>query len=188
MILAKLKEATKIQHQQLEEKVDVFEQMLNLTDYEKLLRRFYGFYAPIEPPILQMIQKQTIGFDYKSRLKTPFLEQDLEILNGKDFQISSLKTCRHLPELKTFAQTLGCLYVLEGATLGGQIIGRHLRQHLDLSPEHGAAFFNSYGANVGQMWKAFGAMATAQAAILANDQEIVAAAQETFTKFGEWLT
>ena len=75
----------------------------------------------------------------------PLLKRDLEKLSGEDFEINLLEICRDLPLVETFAQTLGCPYVLEGATLGGQVVGRHLRENLNLSPENGAAFFNSYG-------------------------------------------
>ena len=187
MILAKLKEATKLQHQQLETTVDVMDQMLNAEDYEKLLRRFYGFYAAVEPPILRVFQKENIDFDYDARLKIPLLTRDLRFLNGADFDINTLEICLDAPPFETFAQTLGGAYVLEGATLGGQIIGRHLRDNLQFLPASGAAFFNSYGENVGKMWKAFGAMATAAAETLDKDDEITASARNTFTKFDKWL-
>ena len=120
-------------------------------------------------------------------MKIPLLERDLKNLNGEDFDPSSLVLCRDLPALDSFAQVIGCLYVLEGATLGGQIIGRHLRQNLNLSPENGAAVFNNYGERVWQMWKAFSAMANEQAEILKAVKEIIASAVNTFTKFDTWL-
>ncbi len=133
----------------MEKTVDVMNRALNISDYEKLLRKFYGFYAPVEPQILSKIQLQNIDFDYEARLKLPLLERDLQILNGADFDIKTLEICRDTPALDNFAQVIGCMYVLEGATLGGQIIGRHLREKLNLCPANGAAFFNSYGEQVG---------------------------------------
>lgn len=187
MILAKLKEATKIQHQQLEMTVDIMNNALNLNDYEKLLRKFYGFYASVEPQIFSNINLRQISFNYEERLKLPLLERDLQILNGADFEVKTLEICGDTPNLSRFAQVIGCMYVLEGATLGGQIIGRHLREKLNLSPANGAAFFNSYGERVGQMWKSFVIMAADQALILDKDEEITMSAQETFIKFEKWF-
>jgi heme oxygenase (biliverdin-IX-beta and delta-forming) len=106
----------------------------------------------------------------------------------REFGKNRLEIYRDLPKVETFAQTLGAKYVFEGATLGGRIISRHLRQNLHIMPEKDAAFFNSYGENVGQMWKAFGALTAAHAGLLNSDEEIIASAQETFTKFEKWFS
>jgi heme oxygenase len=46
------------------------------------------------------------------------------------------------------------MYVLEGATLGGQIVLQHVQPFLGI--DHcGATFFASYGERVGAMWRAF---------------------------------
>ena len=71
MILPKLKEATRQQHAQLELTVDVAQQTQEVKSYERLLRTFYGFYAPLEPQLLRIVQAQKMAFDYESRLKTP---------------------------------------------------------------------------------------------------------------------
>ena len=83
----------------------------------------------------------------------------------------------------TPAKAFGTLYVMEGATLGGQVINRHLKEHLGLTPENGGVFFNGYGQMTGPMWKAFGASIEAFAASANADDEIVAAAKDAFTSF-----
>ncbi len=188
MILVKLKEATKPAHSRLEMTVDLLNSALDLESYQNLLLKFYGFYAPVEPQLLRVIKLQSIDFDYEARLKVPLLTGDLRNLNGENFDFDTVEICGDAPALDTFAQTLGCLYVLEGATLGGQIISRSLKRNLNLTAENGAAFFNGYGERTGQMWKAFGAMANAQAETFNRDEEIIASAQETFAKFEKWMT
>jgi heme oxygenase len=90
-----------------------------------------------------------------------------------------------VPTLDTAAKAFGSIYVMEGATLGGQIITRHVKEHLDLTPENGGAFFNSYGPMVGPMWKGFGTAITAFAEKADADDEIVDSAKETFDAFRE---
>jgi heme oxygenase len=87
------------------------------------------------------------------------------------------------------ADALGCLYVLEGATLGGQLIGRQVQRQLGLRSEHGCAFFAGYGADqTGPMWKAFSEAVDAYgSAQPAAQGAIVAAACDTFLRFEHWI-
>lgn len=55
------------------------------------------------------------------------------------------------------AAALGALYVLEGASLGGRVIARHVADALALTPDTGLAFFCGYGDATGEMWRRFGA-------------------------------
>ena len=95
------------------------------------------------------------------------------------------------PELTTrldsIQRVLGCLYVIEGATLGGQVITRHLEKNLGITPESGGAFFAGYGAETGARWKEFCALLTAAAERVSGEDEIVASANDTFATLGRWL-
>ncbi len=185
MILAKLKEATRTQHENLENTVDVMNQMFSLEDYKTLLTKFYRFYAAIEPRVAAN-DLEKAGFDFAVRRKTPLLEKDLKALGIFEDAQNGLWT--DLPALDSTAKAFGSLYVMEGATLGGQVIMRHLKQHLDITPENGGAFFNSYGAEVGPMWKSFCATATEFAEANQDDETIVNAARETFDSFARCFT
>ena len=48
MILAKLREQTAEQHQQLEAKLDILARLSSPQGYKSLLEQFYGFYLPLE--------------------------------------------------------------------------------------------------------------------------------------------
>lgn len=57
-------------------------------------------------------------------------------------------------ELDGLAEELGVAYVLEGSTLGGQVLSRQLREELAL--DHAAlTFLTGYGAATHVMWSAF---------------------------------
>lgn len=188
MILQKLKEETAHHHARLEKRVDVFSHLLSRHHYYLLLRDFYGYYAPLEARLLDLRELKTHAPDYRDRLKTPLLERDLYALGATGLELRSLPFCSDLPDLGDVARALGCMYVLEGATLGGQVISRHVGKHLGLDREYGAAFFNSYGAQVGSMWRAFGDALAGYAVSPEIEREVIAAAQETFTKFDLWLS
>jgi heme oxygenase len=52
------------------------------------------------------------------------------------------------------SECLGGLYVLEGATLGGRVIARHLRRHLPGGLDS-ARFLDFHGDMASAAWKAF---------------------------------
>jgi heme oxygenase len=187
MILAKLKEATRTQHDNLENTVDVMNQMFSLEDYKILLTKFYRFYAAIEPKVAAN-DLQSAGFDYGKRRKIPLLEKDLKSLGIFENVQKEVALWTDLPALDSTEKAFGSLYVMEGATLGGQVIMRHLKQHLDITPENGGSFFNSYGAQVGPMWKEFCAITTEFAEKAQDDETIINSARETFDSFANCFT
>src|ERR1700755_2879115 len=137
MILAKLKEATKEQHDNLETTVNVMDQMFSAEDYKKLLCKFYRFYAAMEPKVFRLDWSK-VSLNIDERRKLPKLERDLKALEIWD-EAQSLPEWDGLPELEDLPEGFGSLYVMEGATLGGQVINRHLKEHLGISPENGGA-------------------------------------------------
>lgn len=183
MIMAKLKEATKHQHDSLESAVSVMDQMFTRTDYIALLTKFYGFYSAIEPK-LREYDLSEFGIEVGERMKTEMLKSDLENLGAN---ISDDNDPNAIPTIDSAASAFGAMYVLEGATLGGQVITRHLKQHLALDTTNGGSFFNSYGANVGPMWKAFCAAATefSEKNDGKMDDVMVETAQATFQSFAD---
>ena len=83
------------------------------------------------------------------------------------------------------------LYVLEGATLGGQVICRQLGPRLNLSADAGLSFYASYGELVGPRWKTFCALLTERAEGDPDPEAFTAAAalaaQQMFRAFGRWV-
>ena len=114
-----------------------------LYGYRRLLARFYGFYTPAETSLCGVTNLQSALTDWPKRRKIEWLVKDLSALGFTGQQVADLPLCSHLPALPGTAEALGCLYVLEGSTLGGQIIGRHLRATLQLEPDNGASFLRA---------------------------------------------
>lgn len=195
MIMVKLREQTRAYHDRLEERLDLFSSASTLAGYQEVLQRFYGFYRPLEPLLEERLTflsmnldvKINLKIDYAKRRKTGLLESDLRRLGASEKDLNVLPLCPRIPRLATPAQVLGCLYVLEGATLGGQIIARYLQNALELNASNGASFFSSYGSEVGHMWREFGAAVTAYSQTHEEDDSIIAAACETFAALELWL-
>ena len=198
--------ATSASHTALEDQLPLMNADLSREDYCQFVSRFFGFYAPLEVQLLASPHWHQLAFDYAPRQKTPRLAQDLLALGRSDAALAATPRCMDLPACTTPEQLLGCLYVIEGATLGGRTITRHLQTRLGLSPESGGAFFDGYGAQTGSHWKAFCTMLSNNADDLPNPNpnsnpghcahpsacesrhaDIVAGANRTFETLTHWL-
>lgn len=183
-ILARLKQETRGQHENTESDVDLMRPDFTRENYRDLLVKFYSFYKPFEEKMSEAIAKNSIEFNHNERLNTPKLERDLRALGMSDEEISKIETTNELPNLDSGERIFGSLYVIEGSTLGGQVISRHLKQNLGMDETNGTAFFSGYGKDTGPMWKAFGDAITKFAETSENQDEIIAGANETFEKIG----
>ncbi|QEL15574.1 biliverdin-producing heme oxygenase [Limnoglobus roseus] len=184
MILTRLRAETRTRHDAVEARLGFLDRPITSDSYRELLRQFWGFYEPVEARIATATDWPALEFDFNGRRKTPLLERDLATA-GVGREALDKCHCPALPPLTDVPQALGCLYVLEGATLGGQVITRHLRGQP--GGPYPTAFFASYGENVGPMWKAFGAFLTEYTAGHGGDDRIVASACATFDTLGAWL-
>lgn len=179
-ILATLKDATSSRHASLESCLPLLDMHLSNDVYKKLLKNFFAFYSPLELRLLALHGDAHRTFDYATRQKTPLLMQDLMALNVAPSVLVAASRSTALPDLSNLAQSWGCLYVIEGATLGGQIISKHLRAQLGFDVTSGAAFFNGYGAQTGAYWKRFCAALSDQATHYGDTDQIVLGALQTF--------
>lgn len=188
MILTTLKDQTHHLHEQIEKTVDLEARLGSVEAYVGLLARFHGFYAPLEARLGALDGYGAIGLDLTQRLKTPRLIADLRALGLSPAEVEALPRCARLPSVPAIAEALGCLYVTEGATLGGQIVKRRVASRLGLAPGHGCSFFGSYGEEVGLLWKDFRAILGQYAAQHPGaEQRVVSAAADTFTRLNAWV-
>jgi heme oxygenase len=185
-ILKRLRSETSERHAALEHRLPLVDPRLLRDGYRTILEGFFGYYAPLEVQLRGASVWAELEFDFAARRKVPELEKDLVLLGRTAEELTRLPQCAELPELETIPQVLGCLYVIEGSTLGGQVITRHLQSNLGITPETGGAFFAGYGAETGARWQAFGAMITA-AARFGGEDEIVESANRTFETLELWL-
>jgi heme oxygenase len=190
-MMQQLKERTRVHHERTEAAPMLRALMtpeVTREHYAATVARLYGFYAPLERSLSAHREVGFValaGLDLAMRTKTPSLERDLAAL-GLEREV--LPLCDDLPRLPTAAHVFGCAYVLEGATLGGQIIGRHLRERLGIGAESGAAFYAAYGKQIGPMWRRFGRSVDAYARAHPDRSEaIVEGAARTFDALGRWL-
>jgi heme oxygenase len=184
-ILGVLREKTRAEHQAIEASLAVLmSQALTREAYEEVLKRFYGFYASVEHALARTIGLDGAGIALEPRAKAPLLAIDLRF-----FQVDPMivPRCADHVRVDSVAAALGSMYVLEGASLGGQIISRRLRTTIGVTPETGGRFFHGYGERTGEMWSAFGeALSAYSSRERQTERQIVEAAKATFRDLRGW--
>ena len=158
-LLDQLRHETKEHHQRLEDGLNLLRADLTLHVYRSILGRFYGFYRPWEDALGPLAARLLPDFPLRQQ-KLAKLIADLHYVGG--------------------------LYVTEGATLGGQIISRHLRRAFGFPQGYGDTFFQSYGNKVGEMWISF-CTVLARHSSPTVDPQIIRAAQLTFEALDKWF-
>jgi heme oxygenase len=160
------------------------ERVLNLetigcpADYRQLLARMLAFYRPMELALAR-IAWDAFELNHAERRKTPLLIRDLLAIGLTRQEIVAVPEAA-IPDFDGHAGALGCCYVLEGATLGGQLIARHVKSVLRFDSENGASFFNGYGRATGAMWSSFCKVLNARIQDSSSYRTAAAAACATF--------
>lgn len=121
-----------------------------LARYVALLAAYQPLYAGLESAIVARLSTIGSNFDYSQRHKLPWLNEDLQF-----FTHAIPDRPAALAPLDNLGQLVGTLYVIEGSTLGGELIARQIAQHLGLERSAGARFFNAYGAQTQTRWQEF---------------------------------
>lgn len=187
MLSEHLKKHSRPDHDSIENSIDLLKLANNLGDYTNLIKAFYGYYFSVENSLKHFESNfLAIGINLNERSKLPLLKKDLESLGVKPEEILKLPKCTLLPEINTFAQAMGVLYVLEGSTLGGQIISRQLaKSQILLNGQERASFFISYGPSTGLMWSNFKKSLDTMPEESTDD--VLMAAKKTFSTMETWL-
>jgi heme oxygenase len=180
-----LREATKGVHERLGRALPLNNPELTLDAYRGVIEALYGFHAPLEMRLSVAAAKSDGLVPMLGREKLWRLRQDLRALGSTDERIEALPRCTWVPEISTVPRAFGCLYVIEGATLGGRVVARAVREHLGLGPSTGASFFEGYGAATGTMWRSF---LDCLKACTKSRAEVVEAAMDTFAALERWLS
>jgi heme oxygenase len=183
-LIERLRIETRELHDGLERDLDWRCRMGTVEGYRGLLARWWGFHAVFEPIILARPPLPDLG----SRRKLHLLERDLCRLGLSASAITALPRidASSLPEIG--AGMVGAMYVLEGSTLGGQVIAKHVRIALAHTVVDDAyAYYEAYGrTRTGPMWKAFLDRLSTEVP-RASHADVIAGASRTFTALRAWL-
>lgn len=181
-LLSLLRAATRDAHASIERHVPLLSHVVSQGDYRWYLQALLGFYVPVEGALSDLGAGFSAEVSLPQRLKSAALRHDLAELGQGDLA----PVCSHVPRIAGASHGYGVMYVLEGSTLGGQVLAKHLTNVLDI--QRCSSFLHAYGREVAPMWKSFGDALSAHEASQRCDQDaVLSAARETFERLEAWL-
>ena len=143
----RLRDATQVDHRRLETRVDILTRIATTDGRRALVQRFHGLHAEAEAALAPWLA-DLAGLEFDARRRSVQLAVDLAVLDG-----DPPSKPEHALAVTSVSEALGRMYVLEGSTLGGQVIRRAVEARGD--GMRGLSFLDPYGERVGERWRAF---------------------------------
>lgn len=168
-----LRDGTADLHQQLEDRLDLASPRLTIEHYADAVGILAAAGLAIEAGLQRAFSADAglaAQLGWPGRRKTDLLVGDLHILRRR------LPCCVQPLVVDGAAQVVGVMYVMEGSTLGGQVVDSLVRRRLGEDTPRRS--FVPYGSNARQRWNEFRDAAGTLTA--ADTDEAVAAARRTF--------
>ena len=182
-VLHLLRSGTAAEHASVEQTLDLLDPGLDRPRLTGVLIRMHGFWRAAEAGLEEWADRfpaDAEAITWTARRRAGLFASDLDALGAP--------LAADDPELSDVPDTdaaLGRLYVLEGSTLGGTLIDRHLTGLPALADVRLRAF-SPYGSETGAMWHAFRRATRDRIARGGNADAMLAAATGTFRSLAEW--
>ena len=177
---AELRARTRVLHAQLDASLPLTAPGLTHEQYVACLSAMLAWLRPTERALLQWLPGRLA---LAPNRRAPLLETDLGALEAPN---PADAPGDRIPVLSCEEHAVGCLYVLEGSALGGQVIGRHLVRTLGITATGGGAYFAAQPAATAVRWQRV--CAALEAYQSASLPAITDGAQRTFASLLDWMT
>ncbi|WP_245821011.1 biliverdin-producing heme oxygenase [Geodermatophilus pulveris] len=185
-VLTVLRSATAAEHEQVESALGLMDPQLGRDRLVAVLARLHAFWAAAEAGLDAWARRHpadAAAVSWSRRRRAHLFAADLRALGAG----ADVAARPELPAVEDTDQALGRLYVLEGATLGGTFIARHLDTLPALGPGVRLGAFSPYGAETGAMWHAYRRVTRERVAAGGGDAaRLVGAARATFGTLAAW--
>jgi heme oxygenase len=183
-VLRDLRTGTAVEHEQVETTLALTDPDLDRDRLVDVLARLHAFWAAAEDGLDDWAARHradAAALDWPRRRRTGLYAADLAALGG-----TAVDDRPDLPAVGGTDEALGRLYVLEGSTLGGTFIDRHLATLPGLAGGPRVRAFSPYGEDTGAMWAAFRRFTRAHVDAGGDARRVVDAARQTFAVLAEW--
>jgi heme oxygenase len=183
-VLHRLRTATSADHGRVEAALALMDPALDRDRLARAVSALHGFWAAVEEGLGRWAERHpedAVRLDWPRRRRAHLYEADLRALGAPVDRARPALAAVHDTD-----EALGRMYVLEGATLGGALIDRHLAALPALSGVRLRAF-HPYGERTGAMWHAYRRGARAHVAGIGDADRVVHAACDTFAALADWV-
>ena len=177
-----LKSSTLAEHQETEKLlVERIKSIQSKEDYIRILKIFYGYFAPVEQQIRRFVTNEHLA-DLHERRNVMRIKQDLQTL-GYDQEILLSEV---LPPIENHCHAAGAMYVQEGSTLGGRYIARMISARI-VDTTDALTFFQGYNEKTDEKWNSFKDFINETFTNEWEAIQVVEGAKRTFVKMKEWI-
>lgn len=183
-VLRRMRSATAADHERVEVALDLMQPRLDRSRLGAAVATLHAFWRSAEDGLdgwAALHPRDADRVDWGGRRRSHLYAADVRAL-GADL----VAVAPSLPVVGTTDEALGRMYVLEGSTLGGTFIDRHLTGLPDLSGVRLQAF-SPYGERTGAMWAAYRRATREHVAGGGDPDRVVAAACDTFGALAGWI-
>jgi heme oxygenase (biliverdin-IX-beta and delta-forming) len=182
-VLRMLRAGTAAEHATVEQALDLLDPRLDRPRLVDVLGLLHGFWRAAEAGLdawATAFPGDAEAVDWSRRRRASLFAADLAALGAPTPAARPA-----LPRLRGTDEALGRLYVLEGATMGGTFIDRHLA---GLPGPAGVRLraFSPYGERTGAMWHAFRRVTRERVSAGGDATAVVASARDTFRALADW--
>jgi heme oxygenase len=182
-VLRALRTGTAAEHEEVERTLNLLDPRLGADRLRDVLDRLHGFWSAAEAGLDAWAHRHpadAAAVDWPRRRRAALFAGDLDALGSVPGAARP-----DLPALPGTDEALGRMYVLEGSTLGGTLIDRHLAALPQLAGVRLRAF-SPYGDRTGAMWQAFRRVTRDRVAADGRADAVVASARTTFDRLARW--
>ena len=182
-VLRLLRTGTAAEHEDVERALDLMDPALSRSRLVHVLDLMHGFWRAAEHGLDEWATRRpddAARLDWTRRRRTALFAEDLHRLGA-----TPSGSAPELPAVAGTDEALGRMYVLEGSTLGGVFIARHLAELPGLAGTRIRAF-SPYGSETGAMWADFRRVTRAVVAEGGDARAVVESARTTFAVLAGW--
>jgi heme oxygenase len=145
-----LRQATAADHRAVEDSIPLMSNDLTLQTYLATLQRIYGIATAWETATEEQAPKQMQPM-LRDRRRASRIVDDIRALGSELLP----PVQPEMPNLRSEAEFLGAMYVMEGSRLGGIFIAKHVVSVLRIKEGFGDTYFRGDPLKTGSMWREF---------------------------------
>jgi heme oxygenase len=179
--ISRLRLETANDHREAEGGMHIMHPGIDAATYVRCLNRVYGIMAAWEEQAA-VAAPEWLRESVVLRKRRHLLDVDLATFGS----VPTLERAR-LPPLHDVYFMLGAMYVMEGSTLGGQFISKHVEECLGLKAGKGHAFFLGHVVHTSRMWREFCNVLETRVLEERSDS-VILGAKAMFTCFRLWMS
>jgi heme oxygenase len=168
----RLREATRVDHQRLEARLDILTRIASPDDRRALVEGFHALHAEAEAALAPWL-RDLPGLEFDARRRSVQLARDLISVGG-----AARGGGPDPIVVLGVGEALGRMYVLEGSTLGGRVIRKSAEARAE--GMQGLTFLDPYGDQVGARWRDFLAVIDSHARTSGDRDAMISGARAGF--------